>query len=109
MSSAVTPPAPRKGRSNAIVTYETIESIKLGVQQAILGIQHLDDNISKQGTDAHEKFMDHEARLRVLEKSNESKSGGLDLGKWLYGNLWSTIMGFIGVGGVLYTIISHKP
>jgi hypothetical protein len=104
-----TPTPVRKGRSNAILTYDTVEAIKLGVQQALLGIQHLDDTLTKAGTDAHEKFMDHEARLRVLEKSNESKSGGLDLGKWLYGNLWSTIMGFIAVGSLLYTILSHKP
>lgn len=103
---AVTP-TPRKGRSNAILTYDTVEAIKLGIQQALLGIQHLDDNLSKITSDSHEKFMDHEARLRVLEKSNESTSGGLGVGKFLANQLWPTIMGLVGLGTLLYTMINN--
>ena len=76
--------APRKGRSNAILTYETVEEIKLGVQEALLEIRHLGDNIKV----VDDKYVDHEARIRVLEAAHNARTGGSSMAAFLYGAVW---------------------
>lgn len=95
---------PRKGRSNAILTYETVEDIKLGIQEVSLGIKHLDEKVTKADSVSHERFLDHETRLRLLEKSSEGKQGASNFGHLMYANIWPTLMGLIA----LYNILSHK-
>jgi hypothetical protein len=67
---------PRKGRSNAILTYETVEAVNLGIQRVELKLDALAVKVSEQGA----VHADHEVRLRALELSGARQSGGLSLG-----------------------------
>lgn len=68
--------APRKGRSNAILTYETVDEIRLGVQRVDLKLDALAQKVSEQGA----VHADHEIRIRALELSGARQSGGVSLG-----------------------------
>jgi hypothetical protein len=74
----------RKGRSNAILTYETVELLNLGIQKALLGIEHL----TKKLDDEHALYIDHEARLRILEKAEAGRSSSTGSIKFLYQAIW---------------------
>lgn len=67
---------PRKGRSNAILTYEKVEEINLGIQKALLGIQYLTKQYD-------ETTIDHETRIRALEANQQGSKGGLSLMAYL--------------------------
>lgn len=84
---------PRKGRSNAILTYETVEEIKLGIQETNLKLDHLAQDVGKQG----KTFDDHEARLRALELTQAAFIAA-NTSKWSTGAfLWSAALGAIAV------------
>lgn len=71
---------PRKGRSNAILTYETVEEIKLGIQRLDLKMDRLDEKTTEIGKE-HD---DHELRIRVLELALAGTSSTTGFAKWLW-------------------------
>lgn len=75
---------PRKGRSNAILTYETVEQLNLGIQEALIGIKHLTKKLDEE----HELYVDHEARIRILERSEAGRSSSTGAVKFLYQAIW---------------------
>lgn len=76
--------APRKGKSNAILTYETVEAINLGIQEVKLGVKHLAEKVD----DEHDLYIDHETRLRMLEKAEAGRASSVDSTKFIYQAIW---------------------
>lgn len=79
---------PRKGRGNAILTYETISGIERSLALVDAKLDRLDEKLDEVGRE-HD---DHEVRLRVLEASNHALSGKTDFSKWLGPVLISLVM-----------------
>lgn len=75
----MTPEPPRKGRGNAILTYETVEEIRLGIQRVDMKVDRLDEKLAEEST----KHTDHEVRIRALELAFAGTSGGTGFAKWL--------------------------
>lgn len=73
-----------KGRSNAILTYKVVEEIKLGIQEVSLKLGGLADDIV--GMD--KQYLDHEHRLRVLEKEEAGRAGGSKALTFVYHAIW---------------------
>jgi hypothetical protein len=86
--------SPRKGRSNAILTYEKVEEISLGIQKALLGIQYLTKQVD-------ETQMDHEARLRVLEQNQQANKGQQGASSYILQLLWPIITAALATGVTL--------
>lgn len=70
---------PRKGRSNAILTYETVSGIETTLALVNAKLDRLDEKLDEVGRE-HD---DHEVRIRVLEKGDHERQGKTDFGKWL--------------------------
>lgn len=60
------PVTPRRGRSNAIVTYETLADIQGLVREALIKIDHMHHTLAAR----EEAHKDHEVRIRALELSH---------------------------------------
>lgn len=84
---------PRKGRSNAILTYETVEAIQLGIQRVDLKVSHLGEKLDDVGR-AH---IDHEVRIRALELTAARSSGSTSLAQWATPVLLSIGMAVLAV------------
>lgn len=74
----------RKGRSNAILTYETVEAIKLAIQKVDLNVAHLATKMD----DVGKQHIDHEVRIRALELTIAGSAGGTGFAKWVYSAMW---------------------
>lgn len=81
---SVTSEAPRKGRSNAILTYETVEEIKLGIQKVDMKVAHVADKLD----DVSRAHVDHEVRIRALELTAAGTAASGGTAKFLYGAIW---------------------
>lgn len=75
---------PRKGRSNAILTYETVEEIKLGIARLDMKVDRLDEKMADIGTE-HD---DHELRIRVLELALAGTTSTTGFAKWIWQAAW---------------------
>lgn len=91
--------APRKGRSNAILTYETVEELKLGIQRVDLKMDRLNEKMADIGTE-HD---DHELRIRVLELALAGSSSTTGFAKWL----WQAAIPTVAVVVSLLAYINH--
>lgn len=87
---------PRKGRSNAILTYETVEDIKLDIQKVDLKLDHLSADVSSQG----KRYDDHEVRIRALELTVAGANASRGMGSWLFNSVWP-------VAAVLIALLSY--
>lgn len=87
---------PRKGRSNAILTYETVEDIKLGIQKVDLKLDHLSADVSSQGR----RYDDHEVRIRALELTVAGANASRGTATWLVQLAWPA-------AGVLIAFLSY--
>lgn len=56
---------PRKGRGNAILTYETVAALDKKITEVSIKIDHVHDTLDKR----EEAHRDHEVRIRALELS----------------------------------------
>lgn len=85
-------PEPRKGRGNAILTYETISEIDTKLTQVSAKLDYLFERMVAR--DAEHK--DHEVRLRALELAyagiHASASSNSDVWKWVWAALVSVAM-----------------
>lgn len=82
----------RKGRGNAILTYETVADIDTKLTQVSTKLDYLYESMIAR--DAGHK--DHEVRLRALELAfagiNASTSSSSDIWKWVWAALVSMAM-----------------
>ncbi len=90
-------PEPRKGRSNAILTYETVEQINLGIQEALLRLGHLNDKIASQMS----VIAEHEVRIRALELTLAGSTASTGTAKFLYQAVWPLAACVISILGFL--------
>lgn len=74
----------RKGRSNAIMTYEEIANIHLAIQKVDLGVQRVAEKVE----DVGKQHVDHEVRIRALELVAAGSSSAKGFAQWLYSALW---------------------
>lgn len=86
----------RKGKSNAILTYETVEEIKLGIQEVGIKLDYLSNTVSAQDR----RHDDHEVRIRALELSSAGNAASRGLGSWLVQLAWPA-------AGVLIALLSY--
>lgn len=87
--------APRKGRGNAILTYEKVEEIVLGLQKVDLKLDNLEDKLD----DVGKKHDDHEVRIRALELAFAGNSQTSSFAKWIWQAAWpaaATIISLLG-------------
>lgn len=84
---------PRKGRSNAILTYETVDSIQQSLVKVNAKLDRLDEKL-EEGRADHD---DHEVRLRVLEKSDHERTGKTGFIHWVGPILISLTMALVAV------------
>lgn len=75
---------PRKGRSNAILTYEELAALHLAIQKVDLGIKRLDEKMD----DRDGQHIDHEVRIRALELTVAGNNASSGTAKFLYGAIW---------------------
>lgn len=61
---------PRKGRSNAIATYETLNGLDVKLTRVETKLENLIENLTKYDR----SMLDHEARIRLLEASTQGLS-----------------------------------
>lgn len=85
--------APRKGRSNAILTYETVEKMALGIQEALLKIDTIRADLSSMGT----RHDDHEVRIRALELTIAGSTASRGTATWLWQAAWPAAATVIAV------------
>lgn len=75
---------PRKGRSNAILTYE----LMAGFDNKLTELVTRFDDFIRQRREADRDHQDHEVRLRTLEASmtaqTASKAASVGLGQWVW-------------------------
>lgn len=94
MSDTSSEDAPRKGRGNAILTYETVNEIGSKLTQVSAKLDYLYDRMI--GRDVEHK--DHEVRLRALELSfaglQSSASSNNDIWKWV----WAAVVSLAMIG-----------
>lgn len=76
--------APRKGRGNAILTYEKVEEIVLGLQKVDLKLDNLEDKLD----DVGKKHDDHEVRIRALELTAAGRTQTTSFAKWIWQAAW---------------------
>lgn len=79
---------PRKGRSNAILTYETVDNI----QQALIKVNAKLDRLDEKLDEVGKEHDDHEVRLRVLEKSDSERNGKTGMAQWAVPIFFSLVM-----------------
>lgn len=84
---------PRKGRSNAILTYETVS----GIEQSLVKVDAKLDRLDEKLDDIGREHDDHEVRLRVLERSDHERNGKTGFIHWIGPILISLTMGFVAV------------
>lgn len=89
--------APRKGRGNAILTYETVAEIDTKLTQVSAKLDYLFDRMVSR--DAEHK--DHEVRIRALELAfaglSASSSNSSDIWKWVWAAIVSVAMLALGI------------
>jgi len=73
----------RKGRSNAILTYETVEGINIGILQVNNKLDNLGEKVDSLGR----THVDHEVRIRALELSQARSTGSFGFAGWAFGAL----------------------
>lgn len=81
---------PKKGRSNAIMTYETIEALNLGIQRVSIKLDGVADDIR----DMNKVRDDHEIRIRALELAQARQGGSLSTGTSAFLAIWP-VAGFL--------------
>lgn len=81
---------PKKGRSNAILTYETIEDVKLGIQRVELTVVGIADDIK----DINKVRDDHDVRIRALELAQARQGGALSSVDRIFLSIWP-VAGFV--------------
>jgi hypothetical protein len=96
MSDDTTSEEPKKGRSNAILTYETVEQLNLGIQEVRLTTKAIKEDI----TDINRIRDDHEVRIRALELAQARQGGALSTGSAAFLAIWP-------VAGVLLTLLAY--
>jgi hypothetical protein len=96
-------PEATQSKRNVIVTYATLEKLLTTTQRVDIKMDHLYEKMGE----VRDDYMDHEARLRVLEKSEASASAedlaprvnalertqasstaGNGMATWLFQSLW---------------------
>lgn len=75
---------PRKGRSNAILTYETVERILSGLQVVSFKIDHIRADF----TASKEVSNDHETRIRALEQTITAIAASRGTATWIFQVVW---------------------
>jgi hypothetical protein len=88
---------PRKGRSNAILTYETVDEIRLGVQQAILEVRQLRHEFEEAASTQRATYSDHEVRIRALELTIAGAAASRGTATWLWHAVWPAAAVIIAV------------
>lgn len=83
----------RKGRSNAILTYETVDNISQSLIKVNAKLDRLDEKLDEVGKE-HD---DHEVRLRVLERSDHERNGKTGMGAYMFPILISATMLVVAV------------
>lgn len=68
----------RKGRSNMIITYETLNAIHSQLTKQSLQLDALDEKMD----DVKDLHVDHEIRIRALELSLARASGSTGMAQW---------------------------
>lgn len=89
----------RKGRGNAILTYEKVEQIVLSVQKVDLKLDNLEEKMDLQGR----QHDDHELRIRVLELAYAGSSHTATSYRWLYGAIWPLVMFLIAMADKIFS------
>lgn len=87
---------PKGKKTNIIVTYEELRGIHLMLAQVNAKMDHLAQELHRQ----NKEHMDHEIRLRALELSFASNSGGSKAAQWATPVL-------IAVGGFVLSILNY--
>lgn len=90
----------RKGRSNAILTYETVEEINLG----IASVSNKLDFVTEKLENINRVHSDHEVRLRALELSQARLQGSSGTATWVWQAVWPAI----GFAWLIFTYLSNK-
>lgn len=84
--------SPRKGRGNAILTYETVSEIDSKLTAVSAKLDYLYDRMISRDVE----HKDHEVRIRALELSfaglQSSSSSNQDIWKWVWAALVSAVM-----------------
>ena len=83
-----TPEPPKKGRGNAILTYETVEGIKISLAEIKGDVKNIVDAQVRHDEDNK----DHEARLRVQETKLTAYIAGTNANKGQAQWMWSVIL-----------------
>lgn len=85
-------PTPRKGRGNAILTYETIAEIDHKLTHALVKL----DFVSERLAGREVEHRDHEVRIRALELAHAgihaSSASNNDIWKWVWAAVVSVAM-----------------
>lgn len=88
---------PRKGRGNAILTYETVAALDAKLTRVDAKLDYLHDRMLHR--EAEHK--DHEVRIRVLEQFHAShaasSTSSSDIWKWSWAALVSVAMIALGI------------
>ncbi len=82
--SETTSEEPRKGRSNAILTYEKLEELTLGIASAQLKLDVLDARMKGFGNN----HTDHEIRIRALELTLAGLAASRGTASWAFSAVW---------------------
>lgn len=86
------PKAPKsRGHGNAILTWAKVEELVLGIQRvdSKLEVQSAKfDDLKDDITGMDKQYLDHEHRLRVLEKAEAGRAGGSKAVAFIYHAIW---------------------
>lgn len=77
-------PKPRASRSAATVTDEMVKALYRVEAKVDYGMEDVRSGLKRIADD-------HEARLRVLEKSDSQRQGGTTMARFLYGAAWPAV------------------
>lgn len=115
MSETADPVAatPRRGRSNAIVTYQTLEALLRGVERVDAKMDHLYERVHdiRSGYTEHEariralelalaRASEHEVRIKALELTSASTQASRGTATWLWQAVWP-------VAAVIIAVLSY--
>lgn len=90
----------RKGRGNAILTYERVEELNLGIQATHMSLLALTQEVRSSEAERGKTIDDFEARLRALERTVVSLTASRGVGTWLFQAMWP-------MAGVIIALLTY--
>jgi hypothetical protein len=93
---------PRKGRSNAILTYETVADLNQKVTEVLVDVRHMRNDLRSQ-QDRHDN---HEVRIRAVELTQAGIIAANTRGTSIWLWVWSAASAVISTGIALAAYLS---